>query len=157
MTAKKTDFININNTRLEDQKEVMEAIGEAALCPFCLENLRKYHKQPILKEGKYWILTKNQWPYEHSKEHFLLIYRQHACRLQDLDPAAGEELFRFLAELEKDWQLPGGALAMRFGDTDYSAGSVNHLHAQLIVPDIEQADFQPVRVKIGLQWEKRQK
>jgi hypothetical protein len=40
-------------------------------------------------------------------------------------------------------------MAMRFGETKYSAGTVKHLHAQFIVPDVDQPDFEPVRIKIG--------
>lgn len=147
--AKKNNYIDIDNAREDDQRSVMENIAEAAHCPFCRENLAKYHQQPILKEGKFWIVTTNQWPYEHTKHHFLLIYKVHALNLGDLSPAAGQELFKLVAELEKDCQFKGGGLAMRFGDTDYSAGTVNHLHVQLIEPDFSAPDFEPVRIKIG--------
>lgn len=153
--AAKNDFININNARLDEQKAVMEEIGQHHHCPFCRENLLKYHKQPILKEGQYWLLTKNQWPYAHTLAHYLFIYKDHATHLAELTPEAGRELFQMAAELEKEQKFQGGGLAMRFGDTDHSAGTVNHLHAQLIIPDIDDPSFEPVRLKIGLQWEKR--
>lgn len=155
MNNKKTQFINLNNARLKEQKAVMEVIKKDGACPFCLENLQRYHKQVILQEGQFWLLTTNQWPYKHTKAHYLLIYKKHAVRLADLEAAAGAELFSILQILEREAQLPGGALALRFGDTDYSAGTVNHLHAQLIVPDISKPDFEPVRLKIGLQLKKR--
>ena len=145
----KTSFINLANTREEKQKSVMEEIAEAKHCPFCRENLCKYHQQPILKEGKFWIVTTNQWPYPHTKHHFLLIYKVHAVNFSDLSPAAGQELFELSAEIEESYQIKGGGLAIRFGDTDYSAGTVNHLHAQLIEPDLDSPNFVPVRVKIG--------
>jgi ATP adenylyltransferase len=150
MTNKqKNQFINVANAREKEQKRVMENIADAQHCPFCRENLCKYHQEPILKEGKFWIVTTNQWPYKHSKYHFLLIYKVHAVNLSDLSPAAGQELFELLAEIEESYKLKGGGLAMRFGDTDYSAGTVNHLHVQLIEPDLEDPSFTPVRIKIG--------
>ena len=145
----KNQFINVANSREKEQKERMEDIIEAGHCPFCRENLCKYHQEPILKEGKFWIVTTNQWPYKHSKHHFLLIYKVHAVNLSDLSPAAGQELFELLAEIEESYQLKGGGFAMRFGDTDYSAGTINHLHIQLIEPDLTAPDFAPVRIKIG--------
>lgn len=152
---RKNQFANVNNSREEDQTEIMKEIVDAQHCPFCEENLRKYHKQPIIKEGKYWLVTKNQWPYKHTKHHFLLIYKDHAVSLQDLDSAAGTELFTFAKELEKEYNIKGGGFSMRFGDTDYSAGTVNHLHVQFIEPDIMDKNFEPVRIKLGLQWERR--
>ena len=152
---RKNQFANVNNSREGDQTEIMKEIVDAQHCPFCEENLRKYHKEPILKEGKYWLVTKNQWPYKFTKNHFLLIYKEHAVSLQDLEPEAGAELFALAKELEKEYDIKGGGLSMRFGDTDYSAGTVNHVHVQFIEPDIMAKDFDPVRIKIGLQWEKR--
>lgn len=142
-------FVDLDNAREEEQAQVMESIIEADHCPFCEENLRKYHREPILRETSHWLLTENQWPYEHTQHHFLIIYRQHAESMAELDPVAGEELFELVAWLEQEYDLPGGGLAMRFGDTRYSAGSVAHLHVQLLVPDIEDPNYEPVRVKIG--------
>jgi ATP adenylyltransferase len=142
-------FVDLDNAREEDQKQVMQDIINADHCPFCSENLKKYHKQPILKEGKYWILTTNQWPYKHTKYHLLAIYKDHAVNLSELDSQSGNELFELLKWAEEEYKVPGGGFAMRFGDTNYSAGTVNHLHVQFIQPDINSPEFEPVRVKLG--------
>ena len=155
MSKNKNNFINVNNSREKDQIEVMQKIADQAHCPFCEENLRLYHKEPILKVSKYWLVTKNQWPYKHTKHHFLLIYRQHITKLEELETEAGSELFSLVQGLEKEYQFEGGGFAMRFGDTDFSAGTVNHLHVQLVIPDAMAKDFEPVKIKLGLQWEKR--
>lgn len=155
MNKSKTDFINLNNARKQEQIEVMQKIAQQNHCPFCEENLRLYHKEPILKETQYWLLTKNQWPYQHTKHHFLLIYKKHVTQLRELDPEAGSELFALVKELENKYQFEGGGFSMRFGDTDFSAGTVNHLHVQLIVPDAMAKDFEPVKIKYGLQWKRR--
>lgn len=156
MNNKKTQYINLNSARLDEQTEVMEEIQADGACPFCQENLQRYHKKPILKNGKFWTVTYNQWPYENTKIHLLLIYKEHAVKLSELDPAAGSELIQIVQEFEKENNIAGGGVIIRFGDTDHSAGSVNHLHAQLIVPNIDNKNFIPVRVKLGLEWEKRQ-
>ena len=142
-------FVDMDNAREDDQRQVMQQIIEDAHCPFCMENLRKYHKQQILKDGKYWILTPNQWPYENTKLHLLAILKVHAEVLSEIAPEAGQELLELFAWVEKEYDVPGGGFAVRFGDTNYSAGTVAHLHAQYIVPDIEKPGFTPVRVKIG--------
>lgn len=142
-------FVDIDNAREDEQRHVMQQISTAGHCPFCLPNLRQYHHQQILREGRYWLLTPNQWPYEGTRHHFLAILKDHAEHLAELPPGAGDELFGLLAWLEESYTVPGGGVAMRFGDTNYSAGTVAHLHVQFIVPDIDRPDFQPVRVKIG--------
>jgi diadenosine tetraphosphate (Ap4A) HIT family hydrolase len=127
----------------------MENIKNEKHCPFCEENLRKYHKEPILKEGKYWILTKNQWPYKGTKLHLLAILKKHAERLGELTPEEGAELFELFQWAERSNRVLGGGFAMRFGDMRYSGGTVRHLHAQFIVPDVDNPDAEPVRFKIG--------
>ncbi len=145
----KKQFIDIENTRTDVQKKVMADIADAQHCPFCSENLAKYHTQPILRETKYWLLTKNQWPYAHTKVHLLAIYKTHAERLAELAPEAGEDLLELMQWAEAKYDVPGGGWAMRFGDTNHSAGTVLHIHAQFLVPDLESAGFEPVRIKIG--------
>ena len=143
--------VDLDNAREADQLEVMKQILSEGDCPFCLENLRKYHKKPIIKETKHWLLTYNQWPYRHTKLHLLAIYKDHAERLADLEVEAGAELLELMQWAEREFKVPGGGWCMRFGDTDYSAGSVVHLHAQFLVPDIDAPDYndKPVKVKIG--------
>lgn len=150
-----TSFVDLDNTRFDDQREIMERIRANNECPFCLENLRKYHIRPILKEGTYWVITENAWPYENTRVHLLAILKTHAEKLSELPPGAGDELIELAAWAEKEYAVKGGGLTMRFGDTNHSAGTVLHLHAQFIAPDIEKPDFKPVRVKLGKEWEKR--
>ena len=81
--------------------------------------------------------------------HLLVIYKQHATSLAQLVPQAGNELFELLAWIEKKYSILGGGFAMRFGDTNYSAGTVNHIHVQFIQPDIDASNYRPVKIKIG--------
>lgn len=144
-------FVDLDNARLADQRQVMQQIIEAGHCPFCWENLQQYHKQPIIKEGQYWRLTPNQWPYEHTQLHLLAILKDHKESLRELTREEGAELVELMAWAETEYEVPGGGFAVRFGDTNYSAGTVTHLHAQFLVPDIHHPEYHtaPVRVKIG--------
>lgn len=145
----KTAFVDVENSRLLDQTLVMQKIADAQHCPFCPDQLKKYHKEPVIIEGKHWLVTKNQWPYENTRVHLLFILKYHAERFEELEPEVGGELFELVAKMCTQYEVPGGAVAMRFGDTDYSAGSVAHLHVQFVVPEITAPDFKPVRIKIG--------
>lgn len=145
----KKQFVDLDNAREDEQKKVMKDIIDADHCPFCSENLKKYHKQPILKEGKYWLVTNNQWPYKNTKYHLLIIYKDHATRLSELDSNAGNEMLDLVKWIEEEYKISGGGWAMRFGDTNYSAGTVNHIHIQFIQPDLEKEEFEPVRIKLG--------
>jgi diadenosine tetraphosphate (Ap4A) HIT family hydrolase len=142
-------FVDLDNAREEDQRQVMQKIIEEGHCPFCPENLALYHKQENIFEGKFWLVTKNQWPYENTLFHYLAILKRHAEHLSELTHDEGAELVELMGRLEKKLDAKGGAFAMRFGDTAHSAGTVLHLHTQFIVPDIDKSDFKPVRFKIG--------
>lgn len=144
-----TPLVDVHNSREEDQRQVMEEILAAGHCPFCPENLNNYHNQPTILDGKYWFVTNNQWPYKNTKVHLLAIAKRHVENLYELTPEESGELLTLLGEMQKKYNAPGGGMALRFGETKYSAGTVKHLHAQFIVPDVDKPDFEPVRVKIG--------
>ncbi|MFA6554590.1 MAG: hypothetical protein WCS89_03735 [Candidatus Paceibacterota bacterium] len=133
-------FIILDNVRRKDQTEVMNEIADQNHCPFCTENLLKYHKNPILKEGKYWILTDNQWPYEKIKHQLLAIYKTHIEHISEMDPVAGTELIEMFQTEAVKRNIPGGGIAIRFGSNPEHGSygnSVLHLHAHLIEPDLE--------------------
>lgn len=118
----------------------MEEIEKEGHCPFCIENLDKYHKNPILKEGKFWLLTENQWPYKKIKHQLLAIYKTHIEHISDLEDGAGEELLKMFGEEATKRKIPGGGVAIRFGknpELGNYGSSVTHIHAHLIEPDLE--------------------
>ena len=132
-------FINLSAVRREDQRAVMEEIQRQGHCPFCPEHLTKYHKAPLLKEGAYWILSDNQWPYHKVKHQLIAIHKTHIEHLSELTPAAGAELIQLFAEAATERNIPGGGLAIRFGASPHGnyGSSVLHLHAHLIEPDLD--------------------
>ncbi|HVN26385.1 MAG TPA: hypothetical protein VMT99_01900 [Candidatus Paceibacterota bacterium] len=129
-------FVNSENTGERPDGgaygEVIRAISKDGVCPFCPENLVRYHKNPILREGAFWLLTDNMYPYEGAKHHALLIHKRHIGDLRELEPGAWDELHRFVADLADERHIPGGTLIMRFGDTRYTGASVSHLHANVV-------------------------
>ncbi len=139
-------MVDIDNARLDEQRKVMQQIINAGDDPFSEENIQKYHKNPILKTGTYWFVTENQWPYTNSKKQILFITRKYADDLSGLSAYAFKELFVLANEICTEYEIKGGALCMRFGDTKISGATVKHLHFQLIESDPEQG---PVIFHIG--------
>jgi ATP adenylyltransferase len=130
--AFKKRLINVSHARSAFQRDVMQRIAKDKVCPFCEEHFLKYHTRPILKKGKYWILTENFVPYEGAKHHLMIVSRTHIEHFSELIPAARAELFDLFADECKKRGIRGGSLVMRFGDTDYTGGSVAHLHAHMV-------------------------
>lgn len=125
--------VDPTNARDEEYKEVITKIMAEGKCPFCPENF-KYHKEPILREMGDWFLTKASWPYENAEHHFLIIGKKHK---ENLDALFSFDMYVVLALAKhavQDFKLEGGALTLRFGDTEYTGATVCHLHFHLIIP-----------------------
>lgn len=146
---KKPSFVNLDNARHDDQREVMEKIVKNNECPFCEEHLQEYHKKEILRFGNNWLITYNQWPYKNTKLHLLAIARYHAEDVADLHDGAFDELMQHVAWAEKEFGFNSGGLCMRFGDVLKTGASVNHLHAHIIVPEENLSSDKKVRFKIS--------
>ena len=130
-------FVNPKNAGARGgYDQVLKKISRDGICPFCPQNLARYHTKPILKTGRHWILTDNMYPYPDARHHLLLIHKKHIESVADMTPQAWyESLKMVLAEIKKR-AIMGGTFYIRFGDTAYTGASVRHLHANLISYDI---------------------
>lgn len=124
--------VNLAHARTKFQRDVMEQIKKDNVCPFCEVHFLKYHTRPIIKKGKHWILTENFAPYDGARHHLLAVSRKHVQSFVELSAPARAEMFALFAAESKKRDIKGGTVFMRFGDTDYTGGSVQHLHAQLV-------------------------
>jgi ATP adenylyltransferase len=146
------DFVNLDNTAhrpTATYSNVISQIQKDGVCPFCPESLAKYHKNPILKNGSFWLLTNNMYPYEEAKYHALLIHKAHITSFSEISKEAWDELNDFIKDFTVGNEIPGGTFIMRFGDTRYTGASVSHLHANLVSPDGEDKERKPIIARIG--------
>lgn len=142
-------YVNLENARNDNQRKIMDSIQEENECPFCPANLTKYHKKPILRKSPNWILTSNQWPYDHTAYHLLAIATYHAESLGGLKDGAGEELIELFKWAVDKYKISFGGLAMRFGDVTKNGASVKHIHCHLIAPEPSKNESDKIRFKIG--------
>jgi len=115
--------------------DVIKTIETKGECPFCPDNFI-YHKEPILKREGGWFLTRNSWPYANARHHFLVICETHKEKLDELTDKDWQSLAFLFKWAISEYQIEGGGLAMRFGETTYTGATVCHLHAHLIVPEL---------------------
>ena len=145
-------FVCLENARTPQQWSVMERIQLDGVCPFCPNSLARYHNEPIILENEHWLLTKNRWPYENTKHHFLVIARRHAEQLSQLTSDAWSALGSIVSRAEQTYQMFGGGLALRFGEPYLNRGTVRHLHVQLLsvdTIDTKRPEYKPVRFRLG--------
>lgn len=133
----KKRFVNIKNARRGEYEEVIKKIATTGRCPFCKENF-KYHKKPIYKRKNEWFLTNNSWPYENAEHHLIILGDEHKENFSELTKKDFESAAYLTNWAIKNWKIKGGALTMRFGDTDYTGASVSHIHFHIISPKIDQ-------------------
>lgn len=127
-------YVMIEHARSDEQRKLMQEITNANVCPFCVENLEKIHKLPIVIRGTYWVVTTNKWPYDNAKTQILIISTRHVESIRDLTTDEWNEWGTIVAQATEYYQISSGAICMRFGDPTVSGASVTHLHGQIIVP-----------------------
>jgi len=143
----KREFVNINNARRGEYKKVIEKIAKTGKCPFCKDYnppsalpqagpYFKYHKKPILKQKNGWILTEVSWPYKNTDCHLMILGEKHRENFSKLKKKDLEAIFYLARFAIKKYKIKGGALAVRFGDSNYTGASVSHLHFHIISPEI---------------------
>ena len=145
-------FVNLQNARVDEQRAVMEQIEKDGVCPFCPEHLPKYHRKPILQEAKHWVVTENDWPYENTRVHLLIILKAHAEDLFGFEIQAWLELLELVQWAVQEYKITGGALGIRFGNPDMTGATVKHLHVHLIaveITDKEDPNYKRVRFRVG--------
>lgn len=137
----------VEHSRSDEQRQVLEQIIADGVCPFCLENLKKYHGNPVTIISDHWIVTENQWPYDNALIQLLIIPKRHVENWTDLTEEELLDWAKIVKDALKEYRIESGAVCTRFGNLKQSGASVAHLHSQIIV----QHPFasEPIRYKIG--------
>lgn len=130
-TLNKAFVDSLGNSRTLEQYLQMRQLILAGKCAFCNPTGWK-HKSLVEIDG--WHAKPNDFPYRYSEHHLILLPRDHlrAVDMQPQDFAIVGKLFQWA---RKEFQIPGGGLVMRFGNPDFNAGTIEHAHAHLQVPD----------------------
>jgi len=145
-------FVNLDNSVRggdDGYKKVIGEIKKDGVCPFCPEQLPKYHKNPILESGRYWFLTDNMYPYKGALHQLLLIHKIHIESIKDLSEDAWGELYKLISSEISKRGLAGGTFYIRFGNSSYTGASVAHLHANVISPDVRNKNREPIMIRAG--------
>ena len=143
---------NLEAARRADQRAYMEDLEAQGICVFCPEHVEHYHREPIEHTGAHWYLTRNDYPYEGSAAHYLIVSRRHVASFVELPDEAGAELWAIRRELARRLKPLALATVERSGDMRYNGGSVAHLHVHLVALDASPAAT--VRFRVSAHSEK---
>ncbi|NLE07408.1 MAG: hypothetical protein GX627_02245 [Parcubacteria group bacterium] len=129
---KKKPLVEMSHARVSAQKKRMAECQRLNVCPLCWENLEEWHNAPVIKKGKFWVITENDYPYKGSLHHYLAIYKEHISSIAELKKGASEELFSLFSRFCAEKKIEGASILLRFGEMDYTGASISHLHAHII-------------------------
>lgn len=111
------------------------------ICPFCdpLDaELNKVIRQTndCFEDGD-WRIWRNPFPQKHTSTHLIIAPVRHVVRANQMTFNDWQNMTSLIdyAISAIGMGLPGGGVLMRFGDPALNAGSIRHLHVNIIVPD----------------------
>lgn len=143
--------VNTSNSRRPDgglYSSVISRIQQEGSCPFCPERFFEEHGLPTLVQGSDWLATNNKYPYYGTEHHYLLLHKKHIETIGEISIRAWTDLYEVITGLTEQFNIQGAVLLMRYGNTDYTGATVNHLHAQL-VSGSGNPEAEPILTKVG--------
>jgi ATP adenylyltransferase len=142
----------------------LESIERGGVCPFCPGYLdaRPEEQRPVLHRAGSWRVKLNKWPHPYSTQfadragvkargHFVLFGDAHKTAVTQLDQVDWNDISQLLAWVHNEFQIAGCGVTVRSGDTLYTGATIQHLHLQLYVPEIdsETGKAKVINVSIG--------
>src|SRR6478752_2325608 len=89
MTAPADALYDLSAARSEEQRRYMDELAEAGICIFCSEE----HRSTVELSGEHWYVVKNDYPYEGTRAHYLIVPHAHVASFDELPDAAGADLW----------------------------------------------------------------
>ncbi len=114
----------------------MRRLEDEGVCVFCREHDPR-QAQGEIYVGRHWYVTENDFPYEGTVAHFLIVARRHVGSFDELPDDAGSELWQIRRALKRKLGAPAFATVERSGDMRLNGGSVEHLHIHMVALDEE--------------------
>lgn len=118
-----------------EQLERMLSLEAEGVCIFCPEHAGRWQREPVEHTGEHWYVTRNDFPYEGTAAHYLIVARRHVTAFEELPDEAGTELWAIRRELAARLGAVSYATVERSGDMHFNGGSVAHLHVHMVALD----------------------
>ena len=131
-SAEKKNFMNMSNARLPEQLKKMKELQKAGVCLFCKRNFIRYQTAPVIREKKWWLIRKNDYPYDGSRIHLLLIYKKHINSVDKISKNGMIEFLDHVKWVKNKFKIPGSTFLIRSGDNKYTGATITHLHAHIV-------------------------
>lgn len=140
---------NKHQARNQEQLLKMQDLESKGICIFCWEYVNKEANNGAEYESSNWYVKKNDFPYKNTKLHLLVIPKEHFKTVSELPEEVRREFLDIIAKIEKDHHLNSFAVGIRSGDMRFNGGTIEHLHAHIVVGKPRPGDSEPVRFKMS--------
>jgi ATP adenylyltransferase len=111
------------NFRVDEQLAEMRRLEDEGICLFC--------------------------PYRETRLHLLLVPDEHVTDMADLSEDAQRDFWTALRWVKFRYRLAHYGLAARNGDSEFTGGTIRHLHIHLLQGDVDDPAHQGVRVRLS--------
>lgn len=135
MTVRADALYHLDAARSDQQRTQMAELQDTGVCVFCPDHFAEHHREPVELAGVHWYVTKNDYPYDGTRAHYLIVPHAHVCSFDELPDAAGSELWALKRQLKERLDPLATATIERSGDMRYNGGSVAHLHVHFVALD----------------------
>ncbi|PIR97737.1 MAG: hypothetical protein COT89_03105 [Candidatus Colwellbacteria bacterium CG10_big_fil_rev_8_21_14_0_10_42_22] len=137
------------NTRWAgDYRGKLEEAEKRGVCIFCLKELERSGRKFRRLDSA--IMFENEFPSKGAKIHLLIVSERHVTSPADLHLHEWMDILRMFIQVTEEMGVDGGALVVRFGDSDISGATVHHLHFHLVVPKLDERGLStPVAFYVG--------
>lgn len=138
---------NLGNSRTDEQLAKMRRLERDKVCLFCPKYLDA--EQPVEYSTDHWSVTHNRYPYVGTKLHLLLVPREHVRDMAELADDAWLDLKAVLVWVRHKYGLEFYGFGVRNGTFQFTGSTVEHLHAHVMVGDVDDPEHTPVRFKFS--------
>src|SRR3954471_2515125 len=97
MTVPADALYDLSAARSDDQRRYMDHLEAEGICIFCSEE----HRSPVELSGAHWYVVKNDYPYEGTSAHYLIVPHAHVSSFDELPDEAGADLWALKRELRE--------------------------------------------------------
>lgn len=110
-------------------------------CPFCCTE-RARRNQSAAESTASWMLLQNEYPHKGTESMWLIVPKRHLSSPIELVGDDWMEIGDLLTRCLHTPNMDGGGIMWRFGDPRFHAGTVEHLHINIIRP-VPESEYRP--------------
>jgi diadenosine tetraphosphate (Ap4A) HIT family hydrolase len=124
--------VDLNNARDTEQLRRMTEHLANNTCHFCPEGFSK-HGSPVIFRSNLFFITANDFPYEGSVHHYLIVPNRHIENIIDITKEEWSDMHDCINYLSLKLNTKGYSIFIRSGETKITGGTLFHIHIHFVV------------------------